>query len=114
MDKFMFLFRGGNHAILSPEEMQAHMQHWFKWMDELRAKDILVATGPLQPVGMQLAGRGKTVTDGPYVEAKEMVGGYTIITAGSLEDAVEIAKDCPNLDVDGKVEVRPFREITRP
>lgn len=109
----MFIFRGGNFAQLSPEEAQAHMQQWFAWMDDLRATDTLVSTSPLLPTGKQLTGKSKTVTDGPFSEAKEMVGGYTIINAENLEAALEIAKGCPVLDVDGSVEVRPLRTIGR-
>lgn len=113
MDKFMFIYRGGNFAQLPPEEAQQHMQQWFAWMDDLRATDTLVSTSPLQPLGKQLTGKSKTVTDSPFSEAKEMVGGYTIVNAESLEAALAIAKGCPVLDVDGSVEVRPLRTMVR-
>jgi hypothetical protein len=114
MEKFMFIFRGGRQAELSAEEAQAHMQKWFAWMDELRAKGIVVSTSPLLPAGKVLSGKSKVITDGPFLEAKEIVGGYTVITAASIDEAVVIAGDCPIFEVDGKVEVRPLREIVRP
>ncbi len=111
MEKFIFLFRGGNFRSLSPELMQAHMEKWFAWMDELKRKNIFVSSEPLQPTGKQLSGKDKTLTDGPFIEAKEMVGGYTVINAKDIDEAVEIAKGCPIFESDGKLEVRPIQKI---
>jgi hypothetical protein len=112
MEKFMYLFRGGAQSqALSPENMQAHMQKWVGWMKSLGEKGIMVAGEPLQQTGMQVSGNKKVVTDGPFVEAKEMVGGYLIVTAKDINDAVEISKGCPIFDVDGKLEVRPVQKM---
>ena len=56
---------------------------------------------PLQPTGNKLHGTKKVVTDGPYAEAKEMVGGYLIVNAKDINEAVEISKGCPIFEVDG-------------
>ena len=113
MEKFMLLFRGGNFRSLSPQEMQIHMQRWFSWMDSLQTKGILVGSEPLQPIGRQINGKNKTITNGPFIESKEMIGGYTIINATDLDEAVEISKGCPILEMDGNVEVRPIQKVDR-
>jgi hypothetical protein len=113
MEKFMYLFRGGmsSDQNTSPEAMQAHMQKWMQWMESLGKKGILVAGEPLQTTGKQVNGKKKVVTDGPFVEAKETVGGYLIVNAKDINEAVEISKGCPIFDLDGKLEVRPVQKM---
>jgi hypothetical protein len=101
MEKFMFLFRGGNGRSLSPELMQHHMQKWLNWMEKLRSKNILVGSEPLHPTGVVVSGKNKVVTDGPFIEENEMIGGYTIILARDMEDALSISEDCPIFEMDG-------------
>ena len=55
-------------------------------------------------------GSKKVVSDSPYAEGKEMVGGYLIVNAKDIDDAVEISKGCPIFDEDGSVEVRPVQK----
>ena len=111
MEKFMYLFRGGDNPTSSPEAMQAHMQKWFAWMGQLAQEGTLVAGEPLVREGKQVNGSKKTVTDGPFIEAKEMVGGYLIVNANDIDHAVEISKGCPIFEVDGKLEVRPIQKM---
>jgi hypothetical protein len=113
MEKFMYLFRGGMspEQMGSPEAMQAHMQKWMQWMEGLGKKGILVGGEPLQGTGKQVNGKKKVVTDGPFAEAKEMVGGYLIVNAKDINEAVEISKDCPALEIEGHVEVRPVQKM---
>jgi hypothetical protein len=107
MQDFMFIFRGGSGAsALSPEEMQNLMQKWFQWVDELRAKNIYVAGEALTPSGKTIGGKKALITDGPYAESKELVGGFFVVKAASLDEAVEIAKGYPEFVFDGAVEVR--------
>ena len=96
-----------NSESVSPE----HMQKWMKWMESLGQKGILVGGEPLQTTGKQVSGAKKIVTDGPFIEAKELVGGYLIVNAKDINDAVEISKGCPIFDVDGKLEVRPILKM---
>src|SRR4030095_9421731 len=114
MEKFMFLFRGGvNHAHnaqSSPEAMK-NMQEWMTWMEALGKQGTLVSGEPLQPTGMQVNGTKKVVTDGPFVEAKEMVGGFIIVNARTIDDAVEISKGCPIFKENGMVEIRPVQNM---
>jgi hypothetical protein len=114
MEKFIYLFRGGeNHAdnAGSSEVASKNMQAWTAWMQGLQQKGILVGGEPLQRTGKQVNGAKKVVTDGPFVEAKEMVGGYLIVNAKDIDDAVEISKGCPIFNEDGKLEVRPIQKM---
>ena len=114
MKEYLFLFRGGDGATLqqSPEKWQAHMQKWMQWMEGLQQKGQLVGAQPLNQTGKQVTGTAKTVTDGPFMEGKEVVGGYLMCKADNYDTAVEIAKGCPILEFDdGKVEVREIQEM---
>ena len=107
MQDFMLIFRGGSDASnLSPEEMQNHMQKWFQWVEELKAKNIYVAGEALTRNGKTLSGTKAVLTDGPFAESKEIVGGFFVVKAASLDDAVEIAKAYPDFAYNGRVEVR--------
>jgi hypothetical protein len=115
MKEYLFLFRGGDGSTLkkSPEAWQTHMQKWMIWMKGLADNGNLVGAQPLDTNGKQVSGDKKVVTDGPFMEGKEMVGGYLMCKANSYDDAVEIAKGCPILEFsDGKVEVRQIQELS--
>ena len=113
MQKYMFLFRGGDaaRAAASPEDMQQHLKKWGAWFKGLGDKDQFLGGEPLDFTGKVLSGRKKTLSDGPFAEAKDLVGGYAVIKAASLDDAVEIARGCPIFEHDGILEVRPVREM---
>ncbi len=107
MSEFLYLYRGGE-AGRSPERMQEMMQKWLAWMKELGQKGHIKDQGhPLERTGKLVKGTQKTVTDGPYAETKDIIGGYTLIEAKELDQAVELSKGCPILEVGGLVEVRP-------
>ena len=110
MEKFMFLFRGGqNHAENAADspEARANMQSWMTWMDDLAKKGILVGGEPLQRTGKQVNGKNKVVTDGPFIEAKETVGGYLIVQVMLVVTAIE-ADQSPVLIAEGEVTRRLF------
>lgn len=112
MAEFLMLFRGGDGPILrkSPEKWQAHLQKWVVWMDELRAQGKVIGAQPLNNGGKVVTGTKKVVTDGPFMEGKEMVGGYLACKADNYEEAVAISKGCPILEFDdGVVEVREIQ-----
>jgi len=114
MKEYLLLFRGGDGRTLqqSPEKWQAHMQRWMQWISELTQQEKFVGAQPLNNTGRQITGNKKLVTDGPFMEGKEIVGGYLICKADSYDAAVEIAKDCPLLEFDnGIVEVREIQEL---
>ncbi len=112
MEKFVYLFRNTQeHYAMSPEAAEASMQKWTNWMGDLGKKGILTGGDPLQGTGKSVSGKNKVVTDGPFVEAKELVGGYLIINAKDINEAVEISKGCPIFETDGRVEVRPVQKM---
>ena len=108
MEKFIYLFRGGTDTHKSAEERQAHMQKWFQWMQNLSQTGNFVGGDPLTGKGKQLSGSKKVLTDGPFTEAKECVGGYVIVNANDIDHAVEMAKGCPIFENEGHLEVRPI------
>jgi hypothetical protein len=88
------------------------MEKWMAWFKELGAKGHLKNPGhPLQATGKVVNGNKKVVMDGPFAETKDVVGGFTLIEARDLEEAAEISKGCPILDVGGSVEVRPIEIV---
>ena len=111
MTEFTYLFRGRDTSA-SPEQMQKIMEKWVAWFKDLGANGHLKDPGhPLEHTGKVVKGKQKIVTDGPYAEAKDVVGGYIIVAAKDLDQALELSKGCPILEVGGSVEVRPVQII---
>jgi hypothetical protein len=111
MAEFLYLYRGGQRGT-TPADSEQIMQRWMNWFKELTASGNLKEGGqPLEAEGRVVNGKGGTVTDGPYAEAKDLVGGYTLVEAPSIERAAELARGCPILDRGGAVEVRPIMKI---
>jgi hypothetical protein len=110
---FMLLLRGGESARnMSPTEYGQVVQKYMAWAESLRRSGHHKAGEPLEEEGRILSGKnGSIVTDGPFAESKETIGGYFMITAASLDEATEIARGCPIFDNDGTVEVRPIAVI---
>jgi hypothetical protein len=107
MSQFIYLYRGGDREA-SPERMQQIMQKWMAWMKELADEGHMKDRGqPLERAGKLVKGKNKVVTDGPFAEAKDVVGGYTVVEARDLDHAVQLSKGCPIFEYDGTVEVRP-------
>ncbi|MCI0693434.1 YciI family protein [candidate division KSB1 bacterium] len=108
MAQFMLLLRGGGEfPVHSPEEMQKVLEKYLGWADKLRKEGKYRGGDELKDGGRVLSIKnGKAVIDGPYVETKEIVGGYFLIEAKNLDDATEIAKECPHLGYGGSVEIR--------
>jgi hypothetical protein len=113
MSEFTYLYRGRADQTGSPEERQQHLAKWRAWFQELGTGGHLKELGhPLENSGVVVRGGQKIVTDGPFAEAKDVVGGFSIIEARDLAQAIELSKGCPILEVGGAVEVRPVQEIT--
>ena len=113
MSEFVFLYRGGERENLSPEQGQQVMQKWINWFKEMAQKGHVKDQGqPLEPAGKVVKGRQKSVTDGPFAEAKDLVGGYSLILAKDLDQAVELSKGCPILERNGQVEVRTVMKLS--
>lgn len=112
MPNFLYIFRGGGMSTRqSPQELQQQMQKWGAWIQQLRQDGHFKAGEPLENGGKVVRGKKKAITDGPYAEAKDLVGGFLLIEARSLDEATELSRDCPGLDVDGTVEIRPIASM---
>lgn len=112
MSEFVFLFRtteaDQREAMGTPERAQRSMEAWLAWMRDLEAKGHLKNPGqPLDRAGKVVRGPKRAVTDGPYVEAKDLVAGFIVVEARDLAQAVELSMGCPMLAGAGSVEVRP-------
>ena len=98
--QFMLLFRHGPwDNDLSPEEVMKIMDDVTAWFDNLVTRGIVVCGMPLQDGGRSVTARNGnvSVTDGPFVEAKEAVAGYLIISVDSIDEAVAVARSSPLL-----------------
>ncbi len=115
MATFMFIFRGGGIVVQPPPppaEIGAHLAKWTAWIDGLtKAGHTQPHLPPLDNGGKTVRGSSRTVTDGPYAETKDLVSGILVISAASLDAAVELARGCPIYEYDGSVEVRPFQVL---
>jgi hypothetical protein len=112
MPNFLYIFRGGGMNKQSPQELQQQMQKWAAWIQQLRQEGHFKAGEPLEGGGKVVRGRKKAVTDGPYAEAKDLVGGYLLVEARNLDEATELSRGCPGLDVEGTVEIRPIASMS--
>ncbi|MCU0335123.1 MAG: YciI family protein [Chitinophagaceae bacterium] len=86
------------------------IQTWNAWMQGLAEKGLLAGGDALNVSGKHVAGSKKVVADGPYAIGNDMVGGYLLVHASDIDEAVEISKGCPILEEDGSVEVRPIQQ----
>ena len=113
---YLLLFRNGGpeaHAHLTPPQRVALAARWNEWVERLSARGALEQGRPLGLGGRVVAGpEGERVTDGPYAEAKEVVAGYVMIRAETLDAATAIAKGCPGLAIGLTVEVRPLQDFS--
>jgi hypothetical protein len=105
----MLIFRGTNwYKGLSPEEMQKIADDWMTWFKRLTAQGKAIAGNPLEPKGKIVSGKnGRVLSDGPFAESKESIGGYFLLKVDTFEEAVSIAQECPGLPYGIRVEVRP-------
>lgn len=121
MPRFMLLLYDAPEAVQSwlqssPEEIEAGIAEYVAWSERLAAAGRLVATDKLadgEGRVLRGAGRALTVTDGPFTETKELIGGYFIIEADSYDEAVRLASDCPHLQ-HGTVEIRAIDVTAEP
>ena len=105
---YMLLFRGTElRKSLSPEEMQRVSEKWMAWFRRLAEQGKAVAGNPLEREGKIVSGKDRIVSDGPFAESKEAIGGYFLLDVATMDEAVEIATECPGLPYGIRVEVRP-------
>lgn len=111
MSEYLYLYRGGRRPE-SPAETEQVMQRWVAWLQGLAAKGHIRDQGqPLEHEGKVVRGKDRMITDGPYPESKDIVGGYTLVEAKDLSQAAELAGGCPIFEFDGFVEVRPVMKM---
>jgi hypothetical protein len=107
MKEFMMIFRSEINESFgpTPEQMQGNIQDWMDWMGGIAAQGKLAS-------GNRLSFEGKTlkpnnvIADGPYAEVKEIIGGYVIVKAANIDEAMKLAEGCPIFSHGGNVEVR--------
>jgi hypothetical protein len=106
MKEFMMIFRNQEQVERpSPYQMQAQVKVWQDRIGGIAAQGKFVGTNALGMEG-KVVRANDMVTDGPYIEVKEMVGGYIIVKADTIEEAIELSKRCPTIGYGGSVEVR--------
>ena len=108
MDEFILIFRHEDgHKVASPEQIQIWMKQTRDWMGGIAAQNKLVGGNGLPFEDARVVRPKNIVTNGPFGEIKETIGGYIIVKANSVDEAVEFAKGCPVLQGEGNtVEVR--------
>jgi hypothetical protein len=111
MEKFMLIFHGGMSHKSSPEEMQANMAKWMAWIDKLAKADKYVAGEPLLPGGKLIKGNHAGITDGPYTEGKEVIGGFFIVNAANYDEAVALCAEYPDYATGGTIQVRQIMKM---
>ena len=110
MPKFMLIIHSapGMWESLSPEDLQRKVEKYQAWTDQLRTSGRHVYGEKLGDEGGKVVARQKgrlSFIDGPYSEAKEVVGGILVFRAANFEEAIDLIRECPMLD-DGKIEIR--------
>lgn len=114
MANFLFIYRSEpfDMSKVSPEQMQQSMDRWSKWIQQGFAEGWLLDAGDALMPKARIVHRDQVVTDGPFVESKEVVGGYSVVKAASLDEAVGFAKNCPNVVEGGHVEIRQMAGLS--
>ena len=111
-NEYLLLFRDSQwDKGLSPEQLQKTVDQFMSWFERLKQQGKVKGGQPLEREGKIVSGKGgRTVADGPFAESKEAIGGYFLVQADDLEEAVAIAQQCPVLEYGSTVEVRPIAE----
>jgi hypothetical protein len=109
MARFILMLRdsGWNPEELSPEDIQNIIERYGAWMQRIRATGNKLRDDEGRVVRRN--GSGLNVTDGPYAEAKEIIGGFVVVEAADYDEAVQLCKDSPHFDF-GPIEIRQIEE----
>ncbi|MEQ9441557.1 MAG: YciI family protein [Cyclobacteriaceae bacterium] len=112
MKKFLLLLHEDIEAMqkLSPKEMETLVNDHLAWAKKIGEQGHLLEGEGLQETGVQLRGKDSVIKDGPYIESKEMIGGFYLLQADSLDTIVAIAKECPCHLWGGTTEIRPIED----
>lgn len=95
---------------LSPEELQTTLRLWQDWIAGIVAQGKFVSTNQLGFEGKTLK-PGQVITDGPYAEVKEIIGGNMVVRADNIDEVMRMAEGCPILARGGNVEVRDIMKL---
>ena len=108
----MMIFRNDYNPSFkpSPEQMQASIKQWQDWIGGIAAQGKFLSTNRLGFEGKTLK-PNNVIADGPYAEVKEIVGGYILVKAINIDEAMKLAENCPILNIGGHVEVRNVLKI---
>ena len=113
MKEYLLVYRNDYKSVppATQEQGQVIMQKWMDWMQKLAEAGKLAGGQPLTTDGKVVSEKGKKVTDGPFIEGKEMIGGYLLVKADDYNGAVELSQGCPIFEYDGVVEVREIQQM---
>ena len=108
MNEYMLIFRHEDgQKVASPEQIQIWMKQTMDWIGGIAAQNKHIGGHGLSFNGAKVVGHNGVVTNGPFGDIKETIGGYLMVKASSIEEAIEFAKGCPVLQGEGNtVEVR--------
>ncbi len=104
-----------DYSQFSPEQIEAVIGEYITWRKKIEADGKYVASDKLKDEGGRLLTGyegGFRVTDGPYAEAKEVIGGYYTISAADYDEAVDVSKSCPHLKYGGRIELREVESLS--
>jgi hypothetical protein len=111
---YMLIFHESSpetYASMSTEQRRAALDRWNAWCDSISADGKLRQGQPLGSASRVVSGaRGGHVSDGPFSEAKEFIGGFIIVEAASMDEVTEIARRSPNLQYGLEIEIRPVAD----
>jgi len=113
MKDYLLIYRTDHNAMpnATPEQAQATTKKWMDWIGSIAAQNKLTSRGNRLEASGKVVKANNVVTNSPYAEIKETVGGYSIVKAETYEAAAELAKGCPILAVGGNVEIREISEL---
>jgi len=119
MPKYMLLLHDNpaSFSKLSPEEMQKVIQKYIAWGQRMQNAGVLRDRNKLVDDNgkvLRKSGSDVRITDGPYSETKEVLGGYYTVEAENYDAIVDIVRDSPHFDFGGTIEVRQIEEMRRP
>jgi len=113
MKKFLLLLHEDIEKMsnLSPKEMEELGNSHIAWATKLAESRHLISGDGLHENGVLITGKDSVIKDGPYLESKELIGGYYLLQADDIKTIVEIAKECPCHLWGGTTEIRPIMDM---
>lgn len=110
MNQFLIIVHGSDHSTISPEDMQKRMALFGEWVEKVLAGRY-VSGAPLEDTDARLLkGKKEVLTDGPFMDSKEMISGYMVINAADIDEAVGLTQACPLVE-QFQLEVRKLKPM---